>query len=667
MKKTSVKTLILSCFVGMLVISNLVMLLINQGVIKKYFKEQVYDDVAVITQQAANVIDAELRGVENTVSELALNNILIDKKASWKKKTAFFEKRAEELDFKLFSYINKKGIAKTFAADTVKTDVSGEEYFKQAFQGKTYLSNITDDVDGTKVFVISAPVYKNGKIVGVLAGIKQAQFISELCAAFKWQESGILAVYDENFTVVGHTNTKLVDEGFNIMENAGKPDYKEVSEFFVNEIRNKQAGVGEYFFLGNDKLAGFYNLADRKLTILSSINSKEVYSSTRTLTIILIMAVIAVVAIGIIFAFILASAIAKSINSLREDITEIAGYDLSVAPSNDYSNRKDELGDIYRATQELKKNFVEIIEKMRTSSDNLRSTCQLFFDNSENVSRTSSEISRTLEEIAHGVSSQAEDTQVGVMQVDKLSSLIEENESNLEILSTASYNAETLGDEGMVTMRDLLKSTDSNKAISVEIKEAIDNTQNSVDEIKVAGEMIRSIADQTNLLALNAAIEAARAGEAGKGFAVVAEEIRKLAENSSLFTENINQSVTELLKRTAYAVEKINESTEIVDNQSKNVDEVELRFKGIADAVIRLKAAVNDMADSNKKTKEAQISLYKVMENASALSEENSAATEEISASTHEQAETFEEIKEESRKLMELSEELDGIIKKFKL
>ena len=130
-----------------------------------------------------------------------------------------------------------------------------------------------------------------------------------------------------------------------------------------------------------------------------------------------------------------------------------------------------------------------------------------------------------------------------------------------------------------------------------------------------------------------------------RSFAVVAEEIRKLAENSSKFTENINQSVSELLNRTAYAVTKINESTEIVEAQSHNVDEVRDRFRGISDAITELKAAMDEIVASNKQIGDAQVKLYTVMENASALSEENSAATQEISASTQEQASTFEEVK----------------------
>ena len=65
-------------------------------------------------------------------------------------------------------------------------------------------------------------------------------------------------------------------------------------------------------------------------------------------------------------------------------------------------------------------------------------------------------------------------------------------------------------------------------------KKALEGT---MVEIAAIVSTIGTIASQTNLLALNATIEAARAGDAGRGFAVVAQEVKKLASDTRLATE----------------------------------------------------------------------------------------------------------------------------------
>ena len=123
-------------------------------------------------------------------------------------------------------------------------------------------------------------------------------------------------------------------------------------------------------------------------------------------------------------------------------------------------------------------------------------------------------------------------------------------------------------------------------------------TDRSADRIRVASDMIKSIAAKTNLLALNAAIEASRAGEAGKGFTVVADEIRKLAEQSNRYTDEISAIISELLKNTGDCVKVFDEVAKIMESQTISVKNTINNFYGIRDAIDKIRSIIEDLNTS---------------------------------------------------------------------
>ena len=72
--------------------------------------------------------------------------------------------------------------------------------------------------------------------------------------------------------------------------------------------------------------------------------------------------------------------------------------------------------------------------------------------------------------------------------------------------------------------------------------------------IKDVAKFIATIASRTNLLALNATIEAARAGDAGRGFSVVAAEVKELARQTALATQDIGARVGAMQEATSGSV-----------------------------------------------------------------------------------------------------------------
>lgn len=96
---------------------------------------------------------------------------------------------------------------------------------------------------------------------------------------------------------------------------------------------------------------------------------------------------------------------------------------------------------------------------------------------------------------------------------------------------------------------------------------------------------ITKVADQTNLLSLNAAIEAEKAGEAGRGFAVVATEIRRLADQTSVATYDIEQTVKEIQSAVTAGVMGMDKFSEEVRRGMQDMQQVGIQLSQIIQQV----------------------------------------------------------------------------------
>ncbi|MTV39267.1 methyl-accepting chemotaxis protein [Duganella radicis] len=131
------------------------------------------------------------------------------------------------------------------------------------------------------------------------------------------------------------------------------------------------------------------------------------------------------------------------------------------------------------------------------------------------------------------------------------------------------------------TMQTMVSATDSINAKLAALSEKASN----INSVLIT---ITKVADQTNILSLNAAIEAEKAGEAGRGFSVVATEIRRLADQTSVSTWDIEQMLKEMQSAVSASVMGMDKFSEEIRRSVGEVRAVTNQLSGVMDQVQKL-------------------------------------------------------------------------------
>ncbi len=367
--------------------------------------------------------------------------------------------------------------------------------------------------------------------------------------------------------------------------------YRSAFDKFV--ASGHQAPVGDEAVKGMDREPSkFLTEASAKIAADSAAIAEQATRNARNATVLSLVVMLVVSAVGVTFGVLVSRAIVKPIDHAVGLSRAVAEGDLT--RTIDVQGR-DEVAELLGALREMQARLSSIVQGVR--------------QNAESVAAASTEISLGNNDLANRTEQQASALQQTAASMEEIGVTVKHNAENAREANTLAKGASAVALKGGEVVGEVVQT----------MRGINDSSRRIVDIISV----IDGIAFQTNILALNAAVEAARAGDQGRGFAVVAGEVRTLAQRSATAAKEIKALI-------GTSVERVEAGSQLVDRAGATMTEVVTAIERVTQIMGEISSANSEQSTGMAQIGEAVAQMDRTTQQNAALVEEGAAAAEQL-------------------------------------